>query len=213
MKKFLSALLVISFVFIMQGCNVSSLLTENTDSSSINMENNYDSGEDVKDFQNNSIIDSNSNDDSDGSLIDSESVFASDVVVEGSQNNSKNNSASSKKEESSQNSSRYDSVSSDENINMTIGQKNALKTAESYLAMMSFSKSGLIKQLEFEGYSNDDAVFAVDNCGADWKEQAVKKAKSYLDMMAFSKDGLIKQLEFEGFTNEEAVYGAAANGY
>ena len=100
-----------------------------------------------------------------------------------------------------------------ESNSMTMGQKNALKQAKSYLDMMAFSKSGLIKQLEFEGYSTEDATFAVEHCGANWKEQAVKKAKSYLDMMAFSKEGLIHQLEFEGFTNEEAVYGAEANGY
>ncbi len=95
----------------------------------------------------------------------------------------------------------------------TMGQKNALKKAKTYLEAMSFSKDGLIKQLEFEKYSHDDAVYAVDNCGADWKEQAVKKAKTYLEIMAFSKEGLIKQLEFEGFTNEQAVYAAEKNGY
>lgn len=95
----------------------------------------------------------------------------------------------------------------------TMGQKNALKKAKTYLEAMPFSKDGLIKQLEFEKYSHDDAVYAVDNCGADWKEQAVKKAKTYLEIMAFSKEGLIKQLEFEGFTNEQAVYAAEKNGY
>ena len=79
--------------------------------------------------------------------------------------------------------------------------------------MTAFSRSGLIKQLEFEGYETEDATFAADNCGADWNEQAVLKAKDYLEMTAFSRDGLIKQLEFEGFTHEEAVYGAEQNGY
>lgn len=97
--------------------------------------------------------------------------------------------------------------------NMTTGQKNALKKAKSYLDTMAFSKSGLVKQLEFEGFSNEDSVYAVDNCGANWKEQAAKKAESYMDMMAFSRDSLIDQLEFEGFTTEEAEYGAAAVGY
>lgn len=100
-----------------------------------------------------------------------------------------------------------------EDDNMTTGQKNALKKAKSYLDTMAFSKSGLVKQLEFEGYSNEDATFAAENCGADWKEQAAKKAKSYMDLMAFSRDGLIEQLEFEGFTTEEAEYGAASVGY
>lgn len=96
---------------------------------------------------------------------------------------------------------------------MTMAQKNALRSAKSYLDLTAFSRSGLIKQLEFEGYETEDATFAVDNCGADWNEQAVLKAKDYLEMTAFSRDGLIKQLEFEGFTHEEAVYGAEQNGY
>ena len=99
------------------------------------------------------------------------------------------------------------------NETMTMGQKIALKKAKSYLNTMAFSRDGLIKQLEFEGFSNEDSVFAVDNCNADWNEQAAKKAKSYLNTMAFSRDGLINQLEFEGFTTEQAEYGATANGY
>lgn len=95
----------------------------------------------------------------------------------------------------------------------TIGQQNALKSAKSYLNVSAFSRSGLIKQLEYEGYSEDEATYAVDNCGADWFEQAVKCAKSYLDVSAFSREGLIKQLEYEGFTHEQAVYGVEQNGY
>jgi hypothetical protein len=76
---------------------------------------------------------------------------------------------------------------------------------------MSYKK--MITQLEYEGYSAEDATYAADKCGADWNEQAVKCAKNYLDIMAYSKDGLIKQLEYEGFTSEQAAYGATANGY
>lgn len=99
------------------------------------------------------------------------------------------------------------------NSSMTIGQKNALRSAEAYLDMMAFSRSELIDQLEFEGYSHNDAVFAVDNCGADWYEQAAKSAEEYLDLMPFSRSELIDQLEFEGFTHDQAVYGVEANGY
>lgn len=96
---------------------------------------------------------------------------------------------------------------------MTMGQKNALGAAENYLSFMAFSRSGLIEQLEFEGYSIEDATFAVDNCGADWNEQAAKSAQNYLDMMSFSRQDLIDQLVFEGFTQEQAEYGVTAVGY
>lgn len=91
---------------------------------------------------------------------------------------------------------------------ISTGKANALKSAKSYLNYSAFSYQGLIDQLEYEKYSNEDAVYAVDNCGADWNEQALKSAKSYLDYSAFSYQGLIEQLEYEKFTNSEATYGA-----
>lgn len=91
---------------------------------------------------------------------------------------------------------------------LTIGQKNALKSAENYLRLMASSYKGLINQLESEKYSHDDAVYAADNCGADWNEQALKSAKNYLDSTAFSYQELINQLEYEQFTTEQATYGA-----
>lgn len=78
---------------------------------------------------------------------------------------------------------------------------------------MHFSRTGLIDQLEYEGYTHDEALYGVDHCGANWKEQAVKVAADYLETMSFSKSGLIEQLEYEGFTHEQAVYGVEQNGY
>lgn len=95
----------------------------------------------------------------------------------------------------------------------TIGQTNALRSARSYLEYSAFSYKGLIEQLEYEKFSHEDAVYAADNCGADWNEQAAKSAKSYLEYTSFSRDSLIEQLEYEGFTNEQAIYGVRANGY
>lgn len=89
----------------------------------------------------------------------------------------------------------------------SMGEKMALESAKNYLRTMGFSRKGLIKQLEFEGYTTNEAIYAVNNCEANWKEQAVRVAKNYLNTMPFSREGLIEQLEFEGFTNEEAVYG------
>jgi hypothetical protein len=96
--------------------------------------------------------------------------------------------------------------------NMTPSQQNALHTAKAYLRSSSFSYTGLIDQLASEGFSYDDAKFAVDNCGADWYEQAVKTAKSYLRSSSFSYSELVEQLEYEGFTYDQAVYGAKQSG-
>ena len=97
----------------------------------------------------------------------------------------------------------------------TMGEKNALRSAKQYLEVMGFSFPKLIEQLEqFDGYSHSEAVYAVENCGADWNEQAARKAKDYLSVMGFSRKRLIDQLtSFDGFTREQAEYGAKKNGY
>ncbi len=82
---------------------------------------------------------------------------------------------------------------------------NADEAAASYLAYSNFSYNGLVEQLEYEGYSHEEAVAAVDACGADWDEQAAGSAATYLEYSAFSYTGLIGQLEFEGFTTEQAT--------
>lgn len=89
----------------------------------------------------------------------------------------------------------------------TVGEENALSKAYNYLDSMAFSKSGLIEQLEYEGFTKKEAKYAVNNCGANWKEQAVKKAAQYLSSQSFSRSGLIEQLEYEGFTSKQARYG------
>lgn len=91
---------------------------------------------------------------------------------------------------------------------LTTGQKNALKKADSYLSFTAFSWQGLIDQLVYEKFSQEDAMYAANNCGADWNEQALKKAASYLDFSSFSYTGLIDQLEYDKFSHELAVYAA-----
>ena len=87
------------------------------------------------------------------------------------------------------------------------GNEGALAKAQSYLNSSAFSYTGLIDQLEYSGFSESEAKYGADNCGANWKEQALKKAKSYLDSSAFSYSGLVDQLVYNGFTEEEAKYG------
>jgi hypothetical protein len=85
--------------------------------------------------------------------------------------------------------------------------------ARDYLDYSAFSRTGLIGQLEFEGFSTADATFAVDYLEVDWFEQAALMAQQYLDYSSFSRQGLIDQLVFEGFTLEQATYGVTAVGY
>lgn len=95
---------------------------------------------------------------------------------------------------------------------VSVSQQNALGKAASYLRMGGFSYNSLVEQLEFEGFSHDDSVFAADHCGADWMDQVEQKARSYMKFMSFSRAGLVEQLEFEGFTSEQANHGADSVG-
>lgn len=101
---------------------------------------------------------------------------------------------------------------------MTESQRNAVRSAENYLAMIPFSRQGLIDQLSSEygdKYSVEDATFAVDQVEAqiDWNEQAAKAAENYLDTLPFSRQGLIDQLSSEAgdkYTVEQATAGVDA---
>lgn len=95
---------------------------------------------------------------------------------------------------------------------ITLAMENALGSAESYLEYTAFSRLGLIGQLSSEygeGFTVEDATWAVDQLGADWKEQAFLSGKGYLEYSSFSRQGLIDQLSSaygEQFTLDEATY-------
>lgn len=90
----------------------------------------------------------------------------------------------------------------------TTGELNALDKAQSTLKVINYSYQGLVDFLEYNSFTHDEAVYAADNCGADWNEQALEKAKGTLDVINYSYTGLIDFLEFNDFTNEQAVYAA-----
>jgi len=101
---------------------------------------------------------------------------------------------------------------------LTNQQKNAVRSAQSYLNLEGFSRQGLIDQLSSsagDGYSVQDATIAVDSLNVDWNAQAVRSAKAYLQLEAFSCSGLIQQLDSDAgdkYTVAQATYGAQQAG-
>nr|WP_067295121.1 Ltp family lipoprotein [Marinobacterium profundum] len=101
---------------------------------------------------------------------------------------------------------------------LTGPQKNALRSAQQYLSISGFSRSGLILQLSSDygdGYNVSDATVAVDNLNIDWNKQAVRSAKQYLSISGFSCKGLITQLSSsagDDYTESQASYGARQAG-
>jgi hypothetical protein len=111
----------------------------------------------------------------------------------------------------------------EEKPQLTLGQQNAIDSAQSYLDFSGFSRAGLYKQLTSEygeGYEPADAEFALayleQNALVDWNAEAVESAESYLDFSSFSRQGLYEQLTSEygeGFTPDQAEHALAAVGY
>ena len=100
----------------------------------------------------------------------------------------------------------------------TRAEENAIKSAESYLSFMNFSRQGLIDQLSSEygeGFTLAQATLAVDSLHVDFMAEAAESAEGYLSFMSFSCQGLIDQLSSEygeGFTMAQARHGAGATG-
>ena len=72
-------------------------------------------------------------------------------------------------------------------------------------------RTGLIKQLKYEGYSLADATYAVDQRQrrTGTSRQPSLRRCPYLDSSAFSRSGLMDQLLYEGFTQSQASYGVS----
>lgn len=88
-------------------------------------------------------------------------------------------------------------------------REDAILDAKYYLSsFLSYSKPLLIERLEKDGYIHENAVYAADNCGADWNEQAVKRTKDYLSFEPHSYNKLLEILtSIEKFTYDQAIYG------
>lgn len=93
-----------------------------------------------------------------------------------------------------------------------IEYRNALKSCQNYDKLIPMSKQGMLEQLTHEygeQFALEAAEYAVENCGADWKENALRSAKQYQEQLAMSRDAIYEQLisEYgEQFTEEEAQY-------
>lgn len=95
---------------------------------------------------------------------------------------------------------------------VSVSQRNALRRANDYLRTSAFSFTRLVEQLEFEGFSNSDAIFGASSVEVDWANAAAVRAREYLKHQGFSRSGLLAQLLYEGFTEEQAEHGVRLTG-
>ena len=102
-------------------------------------------------------------------------------------------------------------------------KENALQVAMEELAdqpnryLGYFSYHYTIEYLtDTRGFAQEEAVYAADNCGADWKEQCCLQVKQYLEDDATYNDSrkwLVEYLrDYDLFTDEEIEYALAQCG-
>ena len=76
----------------------------------------------------------------------------------------------------------------------TRSQENARKKATDYLALSAFSRKGLIKQLVFEGFTQEEATYGADSLTVDWNEQATKKPRNTSPTRPSRNEALLNNL-------------------
>lgn len=90
--------------------------------------------------------------------------------------------------------------------NTIYGNEGAVNSAKDYLKFMAASKTKIISFLKKKGFTEEEAIYGAENCGADWYDQALRMAMSYLNVQEFTYEQLALQLMIEGFTEDEIIY-------
>ena len=99
-----------------------------------------------------------------------------------------------------------------ENKPQSDNQTLALNYALQYSKYSGLSYNAIVNQLKNDGFSDEDAIYAADNCGADWNNNAIKLAQRFVEYEPYSKLVLLETLQAEGFSLEQAKYGVDNSG-
>ena len=90
--------------------------------------------------------------------------------------------------------------------NTIYGNEGAVNSAKDYLKFIAASKTKIISFLKKKGFTEEEAIYGAENCGADWYDQALRMAMSYLNVQEFTYEQLALQLMIEEFTEDEIIY-------
>ena len=84
--------------------------------------------------------------------------------------------------------------------------RSAVDTANNYLTYAPYSYSALMDKLLSDQFAIDEAMLALDQCGASWDENARKAAENYLAEQSCSRKELNNMLLADQYTPDEAAY-------
>ena len=91
---------------------------------------------------------------------------------------------------------------------MTTGQQLALERGKELVDSRGISYNYLVHELTYyNGFTEEEATFAADNCGADWYAEAVECATGYLENSPYDLEGIVSIMAYEGFTQAQTDYG------
>lgn len=84
-------------------------------------------------------------------------------------------------------------------------QTDAAQRATDYLTYFTMSRQGIIDQMIFDGYDEQESAAAVDKLDVNWDEVAVRKAALYRTAFPMTEKRLTYQLRYDGFTEEQTA--------
>lgn len=98
-------------------------------------------------------------------------------------------------------------------VNLSLSQKNAIICAYDEINFWHCGPDFLVYQVlvDFNGFTVEDAKFAVSHMSVDWDEQAVLYARQ--NCMGSSKSGLSSMMQYYGFSKVQIVNALQEVGY
>jgi hypothetical protein len=91
------------------------------------------------------------------------------------------------------------------NSSLNDDREAAAIEAKIYFDENYYCRAELIYQLEYDGFTNDAAVYGVDSLGADWLFEAMGKA-DWFEIEGYTYEETLDELYAAGCTQEEAEY-------
>lgn len=88
----------------------------------------------------------------------------------------------------------------------------AMKKAEFYAELPTSPPSAIYKDLLEDGYTREEAKFALENADIDWDKRAIACADMYFNNLIkrMNEDEVRETMLMVGFTEEQTEYGIAA---
>lgn len=104
-------------------------------------------------------------------------------------------------------------VEEDAEVEVKLGHKNAYNRAKKLVDDDAQSRKVVYEDLLKNGFSEEEAKYAVDDCDIDWNNSCYREGKYKLKYNNYSKKQLDEYLQGKGFKKSEITYALDKLGY